>query len=197
MLIVPIESDTIVTTVAPEDKNWMPKIHSSFVVPNFAASGQYQIFVKVKDENAASEVESKKPFTVQGTDVAPSDTLLIRNFRFLRGEDDQHPLQLPAYRPGDKVWARFDMIGYKFGDNNEVDLEYGLTLLQPTGELAYSDPHAAQEKTQTFYPQRYTPGVLNLNLPKDMKLGEYTIVLTVKDDVGGQTYETREKFSVE
>jgi hypothetical protein len=39
--------------------------------------------------------------------------------------------------------------------------------------------------------------VLNLNFPKDQKLGEYTIVLTVRDNLGGQSFETRQRFSVE
>jgi hypothetical protein len=197
VLVVPIQNDKLATTVAPEDKNWMPKIRSSFVVPNFAGSGVYQILIKAKDDNSGSEAEAVQRFTVHGSEVASSDILVVRNFRFLRGEEDQSPLDIPAFRPGDTVWARFDMIGYKLGDKNQLDLEYGLTVLRPTGEVTYSQAHAAQEKTQTFYPQRYTPGVLSLSLPKDLKLGQYTIVLTVRDNVGGQTYETREKFSVE
>jgi hypothetical protein len=63
--------------------------------------------------------------------------------------------------------------------------------------VAYSQPQAATGKEQTAYPQRYQPGVLNLNLAKDQKPGEYTIVLMVRDNLGKQSYETREKFSVE
>ena len=197
VLLTPEQSDKIATTVAAEDKDWMPKIRFSVVVPPFAASGEYSILVKAKDENSGSEVEGKTVFTVQGRDVPSSDTLVVRNFRFLRGEEDQKPLELPAYRPGDMVWARFDMTGYKLGEKNRLDVEYGLVVLRPDGETAYSQPRAAEEKSDAFYPQRYTPGVLSLSLPKDVRQGEYTIVLTVRDSIGGQAYETREKFSVE
>ncbi len=103
--------------------------------------------------------------------------MIVRNFRFLRNEDDEKPLPVAAYRPGDSVWARFDMTGYKLGDKNQVDIEYGLTVLREDGSVAYTEPQAANQKTQTFYPQRYQPGVLNLNLAKDQPLGKYTIVL--------------------
>jgi hypothetical protein len=197
VLLAPEQSEKIATTVTAEDKDWMPKIRFSVVVPPFAASGEYQILVKAKDQNSGSEAEAKKVFTVQGRDVPPSETLVVRNFRFLRGEDDQQPLELAAYRPGDMVWARFDMTGYKLGEKNRLDVEYGLTVLRPDGDTTYSQPRAAEEKSETFYPQRYTPGVLSLSLPKDVKAGQYSIVLTVRDNVGGQTYEAREKFSVE
>lgn len=185
------------TAVSAEDKDWLPKIREMVAVPPLADSGEYQVIVKVKDELAASTAESRSKFVVQGRNVAPSDTLVVRNFRFLRGEDDGKPLQIAAYRPGDMVWARFDMTGYKLGERNLFDIEYGLTVLRADGSEAYSEPQAATAKDQAFYPQRYQPGVLSLNLAKDQPLGEYTIVLTVRDNLGQQTYEIRQKFSVE
>ena len=197
VLLQPVQDDKIQTTVSPEDKDWLPKIRDSFAVPPLADSGEFQILVKLKDELGAVTAESHAKFSVEGREVAPSDNLIVRNFRFLRTEDDGKPLQLPAYRPGDAVWARFDMTGYKLGERNRFDIEYGLTVLLADGSVAYSEPQAATAKDQTFYPQRYQPGVLSLNLAKDQPLGQYTIVLTVRDNLGQQNYETREKFSVE
>ena len=197
VLLQPVQNDKIQTTVSPEDKDWLPKIRDSFAVPPLADSGDYQILVKLKDELRAVTAESRAKFSIKGRDVAPSDSLIVRNFRFLRTEDDAKPLQLPAYRPGDAVWARFDMTGYKLGERNQFDIEYGLTVLLSDGSVGYSEPQAATSKDQTFYPQRYQPGVLSLNLAKDQPLGEYTIVLAVRDNLGGQNYETRQKFSVE
>lgn len=184
-------------TVTAEDKNWMPKILESIVIPPLAESGEYQILVKVKDEIGQATAEARTLFTVKGRDVPPSDTLVVRNFRFLRAEEDGKALQVAAYRPGDPVWARFEMTGYKLGEANQFDIEYGLQVLRADGSVAYSEPQAATGKEKTFYPQRYQPGVLNLNLAKDQTPGEYAIVLIVRDNLGKQTYETREKFSVE
>jgi hypothetical protein len=197
ILLQPASSDKIEATLAPEDKDWKPKLRDTIVIPPLADSGEYQVLVNVRDERSKATVEAHATFQVHGREVAPSDTLLVRDFRFLRSEDDTKPLQVAAYRPGDSLWARFIMTGYKLGDGNQFDIEYGLTVLRADGTVAYSEPHAATQKDQPFYPQRYQPGVLNLNFPKDQKLGEYTIVLTVRDNLGGQNFETREKFSVE
>jgi hypothetical protein len=197
LLLQPAQDGKIQTTVSPEDKDWLPKIREMITVPPFADSGEYQVTVKVKDELGAATTESRARFFVKGREVAPSETLIVRNFHFLRGEDDEKPLQLAAYRPGDSVWARFDMTGYKLGERNVLDIEYGLTVLAADGSVAYSEPRAATAKDQSFYPQRYQPGVLNLNLAKDQPRGDYTIVLAVRDNLGQQSYETRQKFSVE
>jgi hypothetical protein len=191
------ETGMVKSTLSPEDKNWMPKIRYTVIVPTLADSGEYQVVVKVKDELAGSVAEVRATFSVVGQDIAPSDTLVVRNFRFFRGENDDKPLQVPAYRGGDSLWARFDMTGYKIGEKNQFDIEYGLVVLRANGSTAYSQPQAATAKEAPFYPQRYQPGVLNLNMPKDIATGEYTIVLTVRDNLGQQTCETRAKFSIE
>jgi hypothetical protein len=196
-LLKPVEDGKIETTVTQEDKDWKPKLRDTIVVPPLADSGEYTVLVKLSDELAKAAVEKTAVFHIKGRDVAPSDTLVVRNFRFLRTEDDAKPLPVAAYRPGDSVWARFDMTGYKFGEKNQVDIEYGLTVLGEDGSVAYTEPQAANQKIQTFYPQRYQPGELNLNLGKEQPLGKYTIVLAVHDNLGRQMYETRETFSVE
>jgi hypothetical protein len=197
VLLQPALSDKIEATLAPEDKDWKPKLRETIVIPPLADSGEYQVLVSLRDERSRATVEAHATFQVRGREVAPSDTLVVRDFRFLRSEDDTKPLQVAAYRPGDSLWARFIMTGYKLGDKNQFDIEYGLRVLRADGSEAYSEPHAAAQKDQPFYPQRYQPGVLNLNFPKDQKLGEYTIVLTVRDNLGGQNFEARQRFSVE
>jgi len=195
-LLLP-ETGVVKTTLSPEDKNWMPKIRYTVVIPGLAETGEYHVTVMVKDELAGSSAETRATFLVQGRDVAPSDTLAVRNFRFYRGENDDKALEVPAYRPGDSLWGRFDMTGYKIGDKNLFDIGYGLVVLRADGSEAYSQPEAANSKEAPFYPQRYQPGELSLNMPKDIAKGEYTIVLTVHDNLGQQSCEAREKFSIE
>lgn len=196
-LLQPVQDGKIETIVTQEDKDWKPKLRDSIVVPPLADTGEYSVLIKLSDELAKTTVEKTTVFHIKGRDVASSDTLVVRNFRFLRGEDDVKPLPVAAYRPGDSVWARFDMTGYKLSDKNQVDIEYGLTVLREDGSIAYTEPQAANQKIQTYYPQRYQPGELNLTLAKDQPLGKYTIVLAVRDNLGQQMYETRETFSVE
>ncbi|SRR5579871_1379545 len=196
VLLLP-EKGTLKTTLSPEDKNWMPKIRYTVVIPPLIESGEYHVRVTVKDELAGTSAEARAAFLVHGRDVTPSDTLAVRNFHFFRGENDDQALAVPAYRPGDSLWARFDMTGYKIGEKNLFDIGYGLVVLRADGSVAYSQPEAANSKEMPFYPQRYQPGELSLNMPKDIAKGEYTIVLTVRDNLGQQTCEAREEFSIE
>ena len=191
------EKGAVTTTLSPEDKNWMPKIRYTVVIPPLAESGEYHVTIMVKDELAGSATEARATFLVHGHDVASSETLAVRNFRFFRGENDDKPIQTAAYLPGDSLWARFDMTGYKIAEKNLFDIGYGLVVLRSDGSVAYSQPEAATSKEAPFYPQHYQPGELSLNMPKDIAKGEYTIVLTVHDNLGQQTCETRVTFSIE
>ncbi len=197
LLVIPVESGKLASTITAEDKDWSPKIRHTIALPGIADTGQYRVTVKVKDNIGHSEAQASIPLFVQGSELAPSDTLTVRNFRFLRTEEDKEPLKTPAYRPGDTVWARFDMTGYQLGEENRFDVEYGLKVLRPGGEITYEQTKAAGEKNESFYPQRHTPGVLSLTLPKDLKSGQYTVLLIVRDNLGKQTYQSAQQFQVE
>lgn len=177
-----------------QDKDWTPRAADSFVVPPFAAAGLYHAIVTVKDETG--EAASELDFKVRGDTVAPSDTLIGRDVRFLRGENDQKPLPHPVYRAGDTLWIRFEITGYKFGEKNRFDVEYGLAVLRANGETMFKQPVAAKETSESFYPQHYVPGILSLGLNKDLPKGSYTMVITMRDKIGSQTWEAREPFEV-
>ena len=184
-------------TLRSQDKDWFPKFLVNFVMPPFAPGGNYKIAVVVKDELAKAEVSGNLDIRVRGEAVAPSETLVIRNFRFLRQESDTVGLRSPVYRPGATLWARFDMVGYKFGEGNRFTLDYGFAVLAADGKELFALPQAASESEESFYPQRRVFGGLSLNLDSKMPLGTYTVVVTVTDKVGNQTAEQRETFKVE
>ena len=185
------------TAVSPEDKDWTPIVRQSFVIPPLAPPGEYRILMAVEDRLASQEVKAELRFPVRGRQVAPSDTLVARNVRFLRGEDDLQPLQPPVYRPGNAVWVRFDIVGYKLGEKNRLQVSYGVSVLSPSGKTMYSEPQAAVEQGQSFYPKRYLPGTFSLNLSNNVRPGAYTILLTLRDEIGNQTVESRHEFTVE
>jgi len=74
-------------------------------------------------------------FEIRGHEVAPSDSLVVRNFHFYRSEDDTNPLADPAFGPGDSIWAKFDITGYTFGPGNNVDVSDGVAVLSSEGKL--------------------------------------------------------------
>lgn len=195
--LVDIVQKEIKTTLSPEDKEWMPLVRWSFLIPPLALPGVYRVLVSVQDTLAGKETRTELEFPVSGRQVEPSDTLVARNFRFLRSEDDPHPLEMAAYHPGDALWARFEITGFRYGPNNKVHVEYGLAVLGPTGKTLYSEPRAAVEQDESFYPKRYLPGILSLNLQKNTRPAQYTIVLTLRDEIGNQTQESKHEFKIE
>jgi hypothetical protein len=177
-----------------EDKNWVPKIRHEFLIPLFLASGAYRIAVAVKDEVAGVPATLDIPFHVRGINVAPSDTLVVRNFRFVRAENSEQIVT--AFRPGEMLWARFEVTGYKVGPKNRYEVEYGLAVKRGD-EVLYSEPMAAQEQDETFYPKRYLPGALSLSLKDGVAPGEYTLVVTVRDQLGMQVAVESRPFRVQ
>ena len=190
-------SGKVETEVSPEDKEWLPKVRQNFEIPSYTPSGNYRLLITVHDALSGADASADIPFRVRGHNVAPSETLVVRNFRFYRSEDDLQPLAAAAYRPGESVWARFDITGYKLGAANAFEVQYGLRAILPDGKPGFSQPEAATLKDQSFYPRRYTPAALSLTLPADVVKGEHTIILTVRDKIGNQAAETEQKFSVE
>jgi len=190
-------ANTLETTLSDEDKNWRPKIRQQILLPPLAGSGAYKIAIHVTDDLAKATVSQEMTVQVRGHDVAPSETLIIRNFHFYRGEEDRDPLAVAAYRPGDTLFARFDITGYKLAPRNGVDVDYGISVVAPSGKALFTQEKAAEEKSSSFYPKPYVPGSMNLNIYKDTRPGQYTIVFTARDHVGNQTYEAKENFTVE
>jgi hypothetical protein len=184
-------------TLAPQDKNWKPLVHQEIVIPPLADSGIYKIVVSVSDIVGQTTASKEVPVEVRGHHVDPSDTLVIRNFHFYREEQSNEPLRQAVYRPGNTLWARFDVIGYKYGPNNALDVSYDVAITASSGKVLWSQADAAMDQSQSFYPKRYVPGSMSLNLDRNVHPGQYTMVITAHDKIGNQTSESRESFTVE
>ncbi len=192
-----IYKNELVTDVTPQDKEWMPKIATELQIPPLVAAGTYKILIKVEDLVAKTNTELSVPFEVRSKTVEPSDTLVTRNFQFFRGEEDSAPLQKPVYRGGDAVWTKFDIIGFKYGEKNHVDVSYVTSVISPSGKVLWTQPEPAVEQSESFYPKRYVAATMGINLLANTKPGDYTIAVTITDAVGKQTYETKQTFTVE
>jgi hypothetical protein len=192
------DANVLDTTLSAEDKNWKPKIRHQFLIPPLVPSGIYKIVLQVTDDlNKAGTATHEIKFEVRGRSVESSAELAVRNFHFYRAEDDREPLAPAAYKPGDTLWARFDIVGYRFGEHNSVDVDYGIAVLAPTGKVLFTQEKAAEEKSFSFYPKPYIPGSMNLSLQNTIRPGQYTIALTVRDHTGNQTCEAKGTFTIE
>lgn len=195
-LVESMEKD-LDTDLSAEDKEWMPIARHTFMIPPIVPPGPYRLVVKVNDKLVGVEAKEEITLTVRGREVAPSDTLVARNFRFLHSEDDRVPMREPVYRQGDTVWARFEIAGYKFGERNSLSVTYGIAVADSEGKVLFEQPEAAAEHKESFYPQKYVPGVVSVTTQKNTTPGQYFLVLTLRDAVGAQTAEERHGFRLE
>jgi len=195
-LIAPV-SGKIEDAVLPEDKEWRPKIRQDVFLSPFAPGGDFKVRIKVEDLNAQTSAEQTVVYRVRGPEIGPADKLTVRNFRFYRGEDDVQPLEVVAYRPGDVVWARFDIGGHRFGEGNAIDVSYSIAVTAPDGKLLFQQAEPTVEKSASFYPRRFVSCLINLSLQPNIAPAGYTITVTAKDAIGNQEAKTAEVFRVE
>jgi len=192
-----IYKNELVTDVAPQDKEWMPKIATEIQIPPLVGAGTYKVLIKIEDMVANTKGELGVPFEVRSKTVEPSETLVARNFQFFRGEEDTQPIEKAVYRGGDSVWAKFDIIGFKYGDKNRIDVSYLTSVISPSGKVLWTQPEPAVEQSDSFYPKRYVVASMGITLLAKTTPGEYKIAVTITDAVGKQTYETKHAFTVE
>ena len=197
VLVMPKITDSIKTALEEEDKEWKPKIRAQFVLPTLAHPGAYAIRYKVTDLATGQTISGEKKLPVIGPDVAVSDTLVVREFGFYRSEDEPNALTVAAFRPGDTLWARFFLTGFKYGAENAIDVTYDVAVVNAEGKQIFEQKDAAAERGTAFYPQPWVPGGLNLSLQKNMRLGTYSVVITGRDAVGKQTVTEKHEFRLE
>lgn len=195
--LVEPEASTVDTALSDEDKNWKPKVRQQILLPPLAGSGVYKIAIEVKDDLSNAVAAQQIQFEVRGHEVASSDTLVVRNFHFYRSEEDREPLAVAAYKPGDTLWARFDITGYRFGAGNSIDVDYGIAVLAPDGKVLFTREKSDEEKSSSFYPKAYVPCSMNLSLQSNIRPSQFTLVVTARDHTGNQTYEAKANFSVQ
>jgi len=192
-----IYQNEMTVEVSPQDKEWQPKIATSVALPPLAPPGDYKIVVKTEDVLAKTNAELSVPLKVRGHAVEPSDTLIVRNVQFFRDEDGTRPAEKPVYKPGDGVFAKFDITGFKYGEHNKIDVSYVTSVIAPSGKVLWTQPEPAAEKSESFYPKHYVPASMGINLTPTIRPGEYTIAVSVKDGIGNQTYESKFPFTIQ
>jgi len=192
-----IYKNEVIDEAGPQDRDWMPKIATEVVIPPLVASGIYKIVVKIEDLLAHTTAALNVPFQVHGHALDPSDTVVIENFHFFRGENDPQPVERPVYKPGDGVWTKFDITGFGYGPNNKIDVSYVASVIAPSGKVLWTQPEPAAEQSESFYPKRYIPADFSITLQPNIRPGAYTIAVAVKDAVGNQSCETRQEFTIQ
>jgi hypothetical protein len=195
--LTPSSTDAIDAELTPEDKHYTPKRRVSFLLPGFLTAGEFHIHVIAKDLLAKSETSKDFPFRIGGLELKPATTLTLENFRFLRKESDEEGLEVAAFTPGDTVYARFEIVGFKTDAQNAYRLSYGVTVLRPDGKPYLQEPKAAELADKNFYPAQYLPGDLNVTTSATSARGQYILLVTVHDLLANTTYQAKKVFSIE
>ena len=195
--LTPPVSGTIADELSSEDKNWTPKRRASFLLPSFVAAGDFSLHIVVKDLVAKNSTDLDLPFHIGGVHIVPSAGITVQNFEFLRNEDDKDPVEVPAYSPGDTVFARFDMSGFEFGPENKYHLAYGVVVLRPDGKPYLEQPSAAELVDSSFYPAQFLSGNVNVITAKNSARGQYLVILTARDVLSKRSYELKRTFTLE
>jgi hypothetical protein len=190
----PSEGGEFAVELAPQDENWEPSVEYAAVIPPHAGSGVYRIALVVTDVKAEQKLEREIPLRVAGEDVEVSDSLTVRNFAFTMTEGGT-VLEEPTFGRGDKVFASFYITGYKTDEENRYDVESSLRVINGEGETVLAlDPPG--EKGAPFFPRLWLPAKFRLDLDRGIAPGNYTVLLEVKDNVGGKELLTEKKFRV-
>ena len=197
LALAPASEGKIENEVFAEDREWLPKVSFSFELPMRMAGGQYRLVAKVVDLAGKSTAAAEIPLRVEGPVTPVAKDLGIHEVRFFRQESDREPLRVVAYQPGDPIWVRFVIAGYKLATGNKLDVEYGVTMSDPDGKIIVAQAVAAKDTYAGFYPCRTVPGILNFTLSKDMPKGVYRVVVVARDRIGNQTVERPLEFIVE
>ncbi len=195
--LTPPATGKIQDDLSAEDKNWTPKRRASFLLPSYVAAGEYHVHVAVKDLIAKTETVRDYSFQMGGIQVSAAPSVQVEAFQFLRNEDDANALELSAYAPGDTVWARFQMIGFKLEAENKYRLAYGVKVIRPDGKTFLDEPNAARIESDSFYPAKFVPGTLQITTPKNAARGSYALTLTIRDLVSNQTFDLKQTFTIE
>jgi hypothetical protein len=198
-LVVQPKTGKVDAELAEQDKEWKPKQRWEGLLPPLIPSGDYQLVITLTDEYAKKEVSRTLTLPVKGYDVEPSRELTVRNIRYYRSEpsSQQEPLDVAAYRPGDTVWAQFDIAGFRLGEHNRFEVSYGIEVFRASGQSLYKEEEAARLAEANFYPKHALPGAFSLTLTPDLAKGPYTVLVRVKDLAGNQSFETKTGFTVE
>jgi hypothetical protein len=190
----PSEGGEFAVELAPQDEHWEPSVQYTAEIPSHAGSGIYRLAITVVDEKASQTIKREVPVRVEGEDVEVTDSLSVRNFVFTMTEGGT-VLEEPVFGAGGTVYASFYITGYKTDAENRYDVESSLKVIDGEGKtvLALNPPG---EKGAPFFPRLWLPAKFRLDLEPSIPAGPYTVLLEVRDKVGGKSLQTEEKFRV-
>ncbi len=180
--------------LAPQDEKWMPIIRHSPMIPAHGGAGIYKVVLTVTDELAEKEVTKEVAIYVGGERVEGADSLTERTLAFQRTKEGDR-LPDAVYRPGETGWVTCYITGYQLGEDMSFDVTSEVRMVNEDGDVVLSlEPDGA--KDATYYPRRWLPATLRLDLDRTIPPGQYTLLVLLHDGLAEKTHQSSYSFTV-
>ena len=190
--VTPEQSGDINTTLRPQDRDWRPKVDWTAKIPPTAPGGEYGIRILLSDRIAQKDVERKVNFRVAGPRLAPQNRLVVRQLEYANSE--RGPWSRERYfAPSETIWVRYQVAGFGLSPEKQLSVEEDWSVLDEEGKIITTKPVAMVEDQQSFYPPHFLTAEFSLNLQAP-KPGKYTLRITVRDKIRGQSAEFDSDF---
>lgn len=194
--LAPAQTGEIKTDLSPEDKKWSPRRRAEFSLPQLVCAGRYRVHIGVKDLLNNTEASKDVEFSIGGQKVETSGTVNAQQIRFSR-EGGGPDLQIAAYRPGDTIFTSFDIAGFSQTQEHQYRVSYRFDVLGPDQKFFVKQSEAVELSAAPFYPAKFVPVNFAITTQPSSARGQYTLVLTVQDEVSNQTSTARRTFTLE
>ena len=196
-LLAPPRSGDVDQLLSARDPNWAPLIQHSVELPATPRAGTHSFWIRIQDKNSGATASMEVPFEVQSPFDNPSETLSVERFRFYKSSSAEERIEgAPVFRPGESVWGRFLLSGFRTGEGNRFDLSYAVSVRNSAGRVVLHAANAAAESRESFYPKTHVPGVVGVVLEQSIRRGSYVLVLTAVDAIGKQQVKAEYPFRV-
>lgn len=180
-----------------EDKEWMPTLDYKFLIPAMAEYGAARIHLRIRDEVSQKETVFEESLQVNGKRLPALESVRVINFGFYRQQDDRSPLPSGVYRPGNTLWAKFDVAGFRIEDQNHFHAECDVQVRDGEGKVLFEQPAAISRDAKPEYPERYLPGTFSLEIRPGTASGQYAIAVIAHDRLSGQSNESVFPFTID
>lgn len=191
---VPIKG-RVTRRIATEAIAPAPLVRATVKVPDYIYPANGKFRIRVTDRFSKREVSAEVVIPIRSELPKPTDVFSVANLGLYRRESDETPLKDATFRPGDSVWMRFLLTGFRWKDR-EYDLSYGISILSRDKRVVLSAPDAAAESNSSPYQRPFVPALASIRLEGTAKPGDYILVVRAKDSISGTTAEASAAFRI-
>lgn len=192
-----LKDGEIKEAVHKEDKDWLPTLDYIFLIPEMAEYGETRIRLRIRDEVSQKEQVFEQSILVNGKRLPALDSIAVIQFGFYRSQQDASPLPAGVYRPGNTLWAKFDLAGFRLEDNHRFHAECDVQIRDAEGKVLFEQPQALSKEATPEYPQRFLPGIFSVEIKPGTPKGRYAIAVIARDRLSGDTAEAVFPFDID